>query len=312
MYVGDALESLRRQFDDIRELELVVVDDGSTDATLDIVEERADWFPNITVLRNELAHGCAAARNQAMDVARGRFISFLDADDWFAPGHLASLVFDIERIGCDFLRTDVVFTLGRERTIRRAPQARRHVALKPRESVLPVDETTMVDHPWTQAGLYDRRLADSGLLRFDAALLSAEDRPWIWGLHLKADSFSVVDAPGFIYRRGVSASLTQVVDERRLSFLHAFEQVRDLVEGDVDAERFMPKVVQTVLALTANHLLAYDRMTEDVQRRFADGARSLIASLPDALVADALASLPVERQERLALVVEVPGEAVAR
>lgn len=69
--------------------EVLVVDDHSTDAlTPRILDEIGAW-PQVTVLRNHRAKGAAGARNAGIDVARGDWIAFLDADDIWFPHALA-------------------------------------------------------------------------------------------------------------------------------------------------------------------------------------------------------------------------------
>ena len=81
-----ALESLRSQT--FSEWEAIVVDDGSTDATGDIM---TPWLsdPRFRYLRQEHA-GVSAARNRGIDVAVGRWITFLDSDDAYETEHLAT------------------------------------------------------------------------------------------------------------------------------------------------------------------------------------------------------------------------------
>jgi glycosyltransferase involved in cell wall biosynthesis len=84
-YIGDAVESVRRQT--IRVAEIIVVDDGSTDNTNELVRAlRADirYF-------HQDNRGEAAARNRGVALARGETIAFLDADDAWPPGRLAAL-----------------------------------------------------------------------------------------------------------------------------------------------------------------------------------------------------------------------------
>ena len=85
-FVGAAVSSVLAQ--SYRELELVVVDDGSTDATATIVE--AHDGP-IRLVRQE-NRGVAAARNRGIEEAQGELIAFCDADDVLFPEHLEALV----------------------------------------------------------------------------------------------------------------------------------------------------------------------------------------------------------------------------
>ncbi len=92
-FLREAVDSvLAQSFDD---WELLIVDDGSTDRTPDIIEEYAARFPDRIRL---LAHpgranlGISASRNLAIAQARGRYIAFLDADDLWMPEKLAEQV----------------------------------------------------------------------------------------------------------------------------------------------------------------------------------------------------------------------------
>jgi glycosyltransferase involved in cell wall biosynthesis len=80
-YLGEAIESVLAQ--DYEPIELIVVDDGSTDGSGDVARRFAD----VKVIRQENA-GNGAARNRAVEEAQGTLYAFLDADDRFTPGKL--------------------------------------------------------------------------------------------------------------------------------------------------------------------------------------------------------------------------------
>ncbi|MCG2622249.1 glycosyltransferase, partial [Arthrobacter sp. I2-34] len=249
--------------------------------------------------RNKSAHGVAAARNQGLDAATGRYITFLDPDDWYVPGHLEVLAREIQRLGVDFLRVDHIRHTRGVRTMHRAPQGRRDVALDPREGIMPIAAATMVDYPFVWAGIFDRNLLDSGLLKFMDGARTAEDRLWTWNLHLNADSYAVVDAPGIIYRRGVSTSLTQVFDERQLDFLLCYLEIFSLVNADTEAERFWHKAARQFYAMACHHLKRANGMTADVRSELQTGIAMTMSRIPANVNQQGLRSLDPARRRML-------------
>lgn len=305
-YLGDTITSLERQLRHPDLLEVIFIDDGSTDGSADLLAARRDLSAQVKVLRNPVSEGVSAARNRGLAAAEGQFIGFLDADDWFAPGHLQILVDALQQLRCDFVRTDLVLVTGRERTVVRAPESRRGRSLVAAEAILPVTSRSMVDHPSMFAGLYHRRLVDRGLLIFDESLPSAEDREQMWRLHLAADTFAVVDAPGAFYRRGLEESLTQVRDERRLGYLAAFERVRTSVADRPDADALLAKAAQTVLALTAQHLAREPKFGR-LRRPLTEATLGLLKRFPAQVVSSCVGRLDAERRQQLKLLLRSGG-----
>lgn len=72
--------------------ELIVVDDGSTDASIDIITQFTRNDARIRLVENRRAHGPAGARNSGILAAQGEAVAFLDSDDAWAPTLLAKLV----------------------------------------------------------------------------------------------------------------------------------------------------------------------------------------------------------------------------
>jgi len=296
-YVPDALRSLRANARD--DFEFILVDDCSTDGTADLLARAEPELPGAVLVRHERNGGLATARNTGIDAARGEYLTFLDGDDWLAPGHYDRLVGVIERLGCDFVRTDHVQCTARERSVHRVPHGRRNVVLSPREAILPAHRTTSVDYAYAWAGVYHRRLADRGLLHFTDGLRTAEDRPWIWRLHREAESFAVTGLLGVFYRRGVSSSLTQIGDARQLDFIRAFDQVVEETAADPEAARLLPKAVRTYCAIISHHLGSIERFEAPVARKLKAMSTAALRRMPQDVLDDALASMDTARATRL-------------
>ena len=94
-FVGESIENVLRQT--VGDFELIVIDDASTDASAEIARAYAAKDDRIVLMHNELNSGAARTRNRALDAARGKFITFMDADDLCSPERFAKQLAFFER-----------------------------------------------------------------------------------------------------------------------------------------------------------------------------------------------------------------------
>jgi len=85
--ISKAIQSILEQ--SVREFEIIVVDNGSTDNTEDVVRSFKD--PRIVYHRQKGTGTPAGPRNTGVRLARGKYVSFLDSDDWWYPGKLQAV-----------------------------------------------------------------------------------------------------------------------------------------------------------------------------------------------------------------------------
>lgn len=292
-FAPETLRSLRANA--APDIEFVLVDDASTDATQALITAAAERLPRAKVITLMQNRGLSAARNAGLRASTGPAIAFLDGDDVAAAGHFGQLADAIDALGCDFVRTDHVQVRGRERTLHRVAYGPRGVVRPPRSGIGPAGRISSVDAPFAWAGVYSRRLLDTGLLSFDEDLRTCEDRPWIWRLHLRAKSFAVVGLRGVRYRREVAQSLTQLGDERQFDFIPAFERILATTRADPDASHLVPKALRTYCAILCHHLNQLDRYPRHLRRQLKARVASSLAQVPDRELWPAVAALDPER-----------------
>lgn len=95
-----AIESVRAQ--SFQNWELIIVDDGSTDGTIEVVQEYATRDPRIVVIAQG-HHGVCAARNAGLGAARGDYLAFLDSDNSWSPRFLELALKGLNAGGHDFV-----------------------------------------------------------------------------------------------------------------------------------------------------------------------------------------------------------------
>lgn len=192
-YLNDCLTSIASQGH--RELEVVLVDDGSTDESPGIA---AEWAARDSRFRlvSQPNRGLGAARNTGVAHASGDYLMFVDSDDVLPSYATELLVSAVEQTGSDFAAGNV-FRLNRkgvrQSTMHRTPFARTqlgtHVSRLPD---LLSDRTA-----WNK--VFRRQFWDSRELRFPEGVLY-EDTPVIVPAHVLARSVDVVEAPVYYWR----------------------------------------------------------------------------------------------------------------
>jgi hypothetical protein len=102
-----AVESVLAQT--LSNLEVLIVDDGSSDDTAHIAEQFAARDPRVQLMRHDNNRGPAAARNLALEAARGAWLAPVDADDEISPDRLRLLVEAGERADADLIADGIFF-----------------------------------------------------------------------------------------------------------------------------------------------------------------------------------------------------------
>ncbi|MBQ4159923.1 MAG: glycosyltransferase [Clostridia bacterium] len=108
-YLERCVKSLTQQT--LEELEIILVDDASTDASLEICKKFAAEDARVKVLHKE-NEGAGMARNAALQVATGTYIGFVDSDDFVEPDMYKTLYEKAEKYNSDLVMSGVIFVDG--------------------------------------------------------------------------------------------------------------------------------------------------------------------------------------------------------
>lgn len=204
-FIRPALDSLLRERDAV-DLEILVIDDGSTDDTRAIVEDFTRAFPQIRLLRNP-RKGIAAGRNTGLENRRAdcRFVTFLDSDDISVAGRI--------RRQRDMLLADPAIDAlyGRIQMFSVYDEA----TLGP----MPGSPTRIIRGPYLQSAMYRANVMDL-VGRFDESFRQGDDTDYVLravesGVRLRLD-----DEVAAYYRRH-DANVTLNTEEMRREFVLA-------------------------------------------------------------------------------------------
>lgn len=164
-YLAEAIESVLGQSH--RNLEVIVIDDGSTDNTREV----ADKYPMVMYMR-QANQGLSAARNTGIDLSSGEYLVFLDADDWLLPGGIPA------NLSCLAGNKDAGFVSGAHRKVSTAGEVIEEDIVPP--GVSPYMELLQGNYIGMHgAVMYPRWVFEH--LRYDTSLKACED----YDLYLK-------------------------------------------------------------------------------------------------------------------------------
>ncbi len=104
-YLPKCLDSITNQT--LRDIEIICIDDCSTDSSCKIIKEYAGRDNRIKLIENQQNSGAAISRNNGFEIAAGEYIYFMDSDDWIDNDYLKTMVKTIEEVN-----TDVVVNLS--------------------------------------------------------------------------------------------------------------------------------------------------------------------------------------------------------
>lgn len=301
-FLDECLTSARRQ--DYRRVEIIVIDDGSTDGSLGIAREHASADRRVLVLSQANA-GVGEARRAAVETATGEFLTFLDADDWLIRGGVRAAMDVLEETGSDI---SVMPYQRQEGAAIRPPAAwirdlhatpARHTTLSERPDVL-VNAIAC-------AKIFRRSFWDTTQLSFPTVLL-AGDQIVTATAYRDADGIDISGTTGYTWRRQES-SISQ--GQVTAAAVHARQDAIDAV-----LEVLAP--LPDVRAERALHYLRYNIPNSVLKLERADDAYldALVERVPpivDAAPADRYArEVPAQYRVLYALLANGDHEAIWR
>ncbi|MEU8803844.1 CDP-glycerol glycerophosphotransferase family protein [Spirillospora sp. NPDC048819] len=203
-YLKECLASIARQ--SLRELDVVLVNDGSTDSSAEIARTFTDGDPRFRLI-SQPNGGLGNARNVGAEAVRGEYLVFVDSDDILPDHALELLVETLEQTGSDFASGNV--QLLNEQGLVQSPMHRRPMGTTRLRTHITRDRLLMYDR-LVPNKLFRRKFWDEHELRFPEGVLY-EDIPVTLPAHFLASTVDVLSEPVYYWRQrtGESLSITQ-------------------------------------------------------------------------------------------------------
>lgn len=295
--ITKCFESLDKLFAQVSSLEVIFVDDCSTDGSFSEIigfAGKRSWVKVTQTAEN--SGGPSAPRNIGLSFAKGKYIFYLDGDDEISFQGVMSEIEVAEATGADIVRAPLIRDDGRQQVV-----MNRIEDWLPAEDRLSRVKKIVENHSTTVCGLYRRSFLVNLGLDWPVDLRLAEDAIFLYSALVTAE-VQYSDEPDFVYNValiGDNASSTQQYQERELSnHLLAWERADEILwkigidyfalRGQIALQAAFQNMIRFnrggLSRVSFNRLSSFLQKREDVVRRFDYGPR--FAELRDLVLAN--------------------------
>lgn len=212
-YIYDCLDSLVNQT--YKDLEIIVIDDGSTDSGYEIIKEFAEKDKRI-IAKKQSNQGASGARNRGLELATGELIGFVDGDDYCRKDMFEKIADVLVRNNADIAICSMTWK-------EKEPARVHEYQFSNVDSILEMDKGDLfMGHMCNK--LYKRTLFDN--LRFNESVKSLEDLLINHYLMFKSDKVVFFDDGLYYYRPNPNSSLrTKTFNKSYLTILDATKEI---------------------------------------------------------------------------------------
>ena len=216
----------------VKDIEIICVDDGSTDGSGEILKEYERRDSRVRVLKQENG-GAGKARNTGLKEAAGETLSFLDADDLFEPDMLETAYKRLKETGAQFAVFDSDLYMNDTKEYRSA----KHIRTEALPPYAPFHRRSLTDNPfrvfigWAWDKLYDADFVKENGLTFQEQR-TTNDMAFVFSALAIGERISVTARKKLAHhRKNVSSSLSNTREESWYCFHDALIRVKEFLKA---------------------------------------------------------------------------------
>lgn len=199
-YIEECINSCIKQ--SYRDIEIIIVDDGSSDSTISICETLERKDNRIVIIRKKNG-GVSSARNMGIDVCSGEFIMFLDSDDYIVPNLVEKIMDSYHDLSPDLIVSGMKKVTVEGNDIYRVLPSYKYVDDSKMICELILDSKDKFLYKGPCCKLYKSDIIKNNKIKFDENLYFGEDTCFVIDYLRVADSCLQIQFCGYIYRDGI-------------------------------------------------------------------------------------------------------------
>lgn len=257
-YLSKCIDSIRRQT--YENLEIILIDDGSTDKSLDICNKYALVDERIRVVHKENA-GVSVARNVGVEYSTGYYVCFVDSDDFLPLDSIEKLYKGIKESGSD-LCCGAWAKIYAKKTVYNH-YCSKNIDTSEKELLSEYLNYEEVNGP--VAKLYKKEIIDSADIKFLPGVLIGEDAIFNYQYIQKCQSVSIIDEIVYYYNKLNGESVTHNFYENynKCSLLCAVEQAKNILSKEYPENSCLVQEIICKRFLSAINYIIYYHLPEE-------------------------------------------------
>lgn len=254
-YLSFCLDSLVNQT--FKDIEIICVNDGSTDNSAEVLEHYACFDKRIKIINKENG-GLSSARNAGLDAASGKYIAFVDSDD-FVSHFLVERAYNfVQKKNADFAAFGFDYVVGNSLKLYESGFSfpKGLVGKCVYETDLNENFYTKI-HPTAWCKFYSAKLIQNNNLRFCEDIIF-EDLPFAAEVYLSANRMVYTNLPLYYYRAERQGSILSRRDEKTVDFITAIERVDDVFHKYGRFEKYKNALMQYNIQRSIHYFITVD------------------------------------------------------
>ena len=272
-YLSQCIDSLKAQT--FKDLEFIFVDDDSSDASLQMIEDFQSEDARVQIIRSKKNKGPGIARNKGIEIAQGQYLSFVDPDDWIDETFYEDLYKKALNSKADIIKgirvkvledkEDMHPSLNLNKHIKKGLQSNKHLYnlfTYEHQSAIYRKEL-FIKHPWIRYG----------------STINSEDTTFLFRLCLETQSIAFDDSAKYYYRAGHLSMTHSYTMDRCWHELKALEEKIDaILAHSIDQETY-DSFASKINVCGLRFLLA--KKTKEEEKAFMDALKKQIIRFPE-------------------------------
>lgn len=267
-YIVNCLDSIYNQDIDSSDFEIIIVDDGSNDNSYHIISDYATKHDNIHIIHQE-NQGVACARNNAIKIAKGHYVTFIDSDDFFIPKSLKKVLRTAIEFKADIIK-GVIIEVDEKEMFDDYRFTAKNIVTDVMDGKEAIVKVTRHKEGYSTGYLISLKLIKENNLHFPPKVSYMEDWAFITPALLNCKLFVNTNIPFYIYRHNTGSCVANMSTEKLLLSCQAIEIVAELAKktsGDVQKKLSVNVCVNIniVLWFTIHYRSIFSRRNEIIR-----------------------------------------------